>query len=318
MAYGNNRNSGIPSIRTYAEALNRYDTTAPIRGRKNDDGTPKDVRPLGHRRNTWYLINKTEYGDIECIMYGTPIVTYKPNGEVVIRNYSYNTTSTANFIWDVMRYQGVNAFIFDHSLVIAVDKVEQRLRCEETLTLKKDGGWNYHFEDIKPEVTHTLNRKGANNVRAKYADFIKYLFNMAKLRGDEAFSRVDLENGIGEFKNIDFGRLRYSNPNTENGKLGVKAFGQFDRWISSTSEDRFDGYYTAMLMLTQSYGRYNWRTSGYILDIAGTLHGLDKVILGLNRDECFDAKPTDSGRAKRDAYGDYFKGVWQAYHDDRA
>ena len=318
MAYGNNRNSGIPSIRTYAEALHKYDTTAPIRGRKNDDGTPKDVRPLGHRRNTWYLINKTGHGDIECIMYGTPIVTYKPNGEVVIRNYSYNTTSTANFIWDVMRYQGANAFIFDHSLIIQVNNIEQRLRCEETLTLKKDTGGNYHFAVIKPEVTHTLNRKGANIVRAKYADFMGYLANMAKLRGDEAFTRVDLENGLAKFKDIDLGRLRYSNPNTDHGKVGINAFKQFDKWISDTSENRFDGYYTAMLMLTQGYGRYNWRTSGYILDIASALHGLDKIILGLNRDECFDAKPTDSGRAKRDAYGDYFKGVWQAYHDNQA
>lgn len=318
MAYGNNRNSGIPSIRSYAEALHRYDTTAPIRGRKNDDGTPKDVRPLGHRRNSWYQIAKTDTGDIECKMYDYPIVTYKPNGDVMLRNYSYNTTSTANFMWDVLRYQGVDTFIFDHSLVVRANNIEQRLRCEETLTLKKDAGGNYHFASIKPEVTHTLNRKGANNVRAKYAEFVKYLANMAKLRGDEVFTRVDLENGLAKYKDIDLGRLRYSNPNTDHGKHGINAFKQFDKWISDTSENRFDGYYPAMLMLTQGYGRYNWRTSGYILDIAGALHGLDKVILGLNRDECFDAKPTDGGRAKRDAYGDYFKGVWQAYHDDRA
>jgi hypothetical protein len=314
MSYGFYRNSGIVCIRNYAEALKQWESTTPIRRRKNADGTPKDVRPLGHRRNTWYLIVKNSNDDIECRMYDEPIVTFKANGEVVLSNYSYNTTSTASFMREVMRHQISNALIFDYSLVVRIGGVEQRINCGNSITVKRGDNGNYHFVDMKPEVTHTINRKGANIVRARYADFMQYLTNMAKLRGEEYFTREELSRGLNALKDIDLGRLRYVSADNE---VTVSAIGQFNKFISDTSEDRFEGYYTAMLMLIYSYGRYSWKASAHILDISYVLYGLDKVILGLNRDECFVATQTPDGLARRDTYKDYFKGVWQKYHVSR-
>lgn len=314
MSYGFYRNSGIVCIRNYAEALRQWESTTPIRRRKNADGTPKDVRPLGHRRNTWYLIAKTDTGDIECKMYDEPIVTFKANGEVLLSNYTYNTISTASFIREVMRYQISNAYIFDYSLVVRIDNVEQRIYCNNSITVKRGDNGNYHFVDMKPEVTHTINRKKANIVRAKYENFTQYLINMAKLRGEEPYNREELDNGLGDLKNLDFGRLQYVNANNPE---TVSAIGQFNKFISDPSENRFEGYYLAMLMLVKSYGKYVWNTSGYKLDISYVLHGLDKVLLGLNRDECFDTKQTPDGMAKRDSYKKFFKGVWQKYHVSR-
>lgn len=320
MAYGHFRNSGINKINNYAEALKQWEETKPIRRRTTDD------RPLGHRRNTWYLIAKRDADDaIECKMYGTPIVTFCKDGRVEVANYSYNTTSTANFIWDVLR-NDLTAYIFDHCLIIGVGghtqgvaRVEQRLKRSESLFVKRDDAGNYHFLEHKPEVTHTINRANAKEIRARHTDFMQYLDGMAKLRGVEPFTREELQNQLGkEMYNTDFGRIRYYNHlHSDAGEL-IDSLKRFKHYITDTSEDRFDGYYKALLMMVHSFGKYDWNSSGFIIRVDSMLRDFDKVLMGLYRDEYFDANVTPSGCAKRDAYGAYFGGIWGLYNSEKA
>jgi hypothetical protein len=310
MAYGHsNRNSGIVWLNNYAEALKKWEETKPIARRKTDD------RPLGHRRNTWYLINKGKDDKIECKMYGTPIVTFHKDGRVEITNYNYNTTSTANFIWDVLRSK-VNAYIFDFSLVIGIGKLEQRIKVGESLFIELMGDGNYHFLDHKPEVTHTINRANAKAIRARYQDFMQYLDGMAKLRGAEPYSREELEKNMSnELYNLDIGRIRYYNTyHEEHANKILNALAKFKAYISDTGEDRHIGYYKAMLVMVHSFGKYDWHTKGFVVDTDAMARNFDKALMGLHRNEYFDAKPTDSGQAKRDTYRAYFTGVWDKYN----
>ena len=306
--YGHFRNSGIPRLHSYEQALKWWTDTKPIRRRATDD------RPLGHRRNTWYLINKQDKTDaIECLMYGTPIVTFYKDDRVEITNFRYNTISTANFIYDVLR--GVNAYVFDHSLVIGVGNQEQRLQRSDSLILKRNEGGNYHFADHKPEVTHVINRANAKEIRAKHKDFMQYLDGMAKLRGVEPFTRDELTIQLGQnLYNVDFQRLRYYNPDHSDAENVLNGVKEFARYLADTGENKHLGYYKAMLVMVHSFGKYDWQSSGFIMNIHSILRDFDKVLMGLYRDEYLDAKLTDGSKAKRDAYGAYWGGIWGAYH----
>ena len=305
--YGNNRNSGIPRLHSYEQALKWWTDTKPIRRRATDD------RPLGHRRNTWYLINKRDDDAIECLMYGAPIVTFFKDGHIAIMNYRYNSISTANFIYDVLR--NVTAYVFDHSLVIGVGNQEQRLRTSQSLMLRRDDGGNYHFADHKPEVTHVINRANAKEIRVRHKDFMQYLDGMAKLRGADPYSRDELSNQLGQqLYNLDLGRVRYYNLNNSEAETMIESIKLFKQYISDKSEDRHINYYKAMLIMVHSYGKYDWNTSGFIGQIDTMLSGFDKALMGIYRDEYLDAKTTDTGKVKRDAYGAYFNGVWGGYH----
>jgi hypothetical protein len=261
------------------------------------------------------MINKRDADDaIECIMYSIPVVRFYKDGRVEVKNYPYNTTSTANFIWDVLRRE-VNAFIFDHSLIIQVGGVEQRLRRSESLFIKRGDDGNYHFLDSKPEVTHTINRENTKAIRARHTDFMQYVDNMAKLRGAEAFTREELTNQLGrELYNVDFGRIRHFNHLHDDGKEFINNIAKFKEYISDKSGDRFEGYYKALLMMVHSFGKYDWNTSGFSIRADSLIRDFDRVLMGLYRDEYFNANVTDNGRAKRDTYGAYFNGLWDEYN----
>lgn len=323
MAYGHYRNSGIPRLTNYAEALARYEAVKPIARRKKSDGaTPADDRPLGNRKNDYYLIAKTDTGAIQCVLYGTPLVTFHPNGNLDITNMTFNSISTANFINDVLRNQGIDASIYDNSLVIGVSSggyKSQRVGKSETITLKQGEDKNYHFVDFKPEVTHTINRKQTNIVRARVQEFNMYLYNMAKVRGNEPFTRDDLlEQLIEKGVAVDLENMRYLNPLHSSGKDAIAGIHQFKDWVTNKAVDRHEGYFKAMLMLVNSYGRYDWKAKGYVLDLHTIQHGLNVMLLGIYRDECLEAKATDTGGVKRDTYGKYFKYIWSAYHGDKS
>jgi hypothetical protein len=89
-------------IRNYDCAKRLYDTTKPIRGRK------EDVRPIGNRRSCHHTLKAYNFKregapheTINCIglCYGnTEVVTYRDDGIVGINMGRWNTVSTAEFI----------------------------------------------------------------------------------------------------------------------------------------------------------------------------------------------------------------------------
>jgi hypothetical protein len=173
----------VPRVETYALAKNLHDSIKPIRGRS------PEIRPLGNRRDAdsyWVRMNGE---DVEFMLYKTPVITYRPNGDVVLSNGGYSTVSTHQFFDRVL---GVDARASRQVSVIGLlnkkGEVVNRytLNDRDTLTLKLDGVGNWCVVDgAKTQFAWHLNRQEANNVRLRYKEFITYFKGVVSLRTED-------------------------------------------------------------------------------------------------------------------------------------
>jgi len=297
--FGHNRNSGIHTLVNYNEAHHAWETTKPIRGRK------EDTRPLGHRRNVnQYTIRKTESGAIECVLYKTPVVSYLPDGQIVLRDDGWKSVSTAYFIEEVL---GIRARIFNKDLNISFYGNEFAVP-DGGLQLVRDAvGCLVPLNAQKVKV-HSINRKGANNVRAKYANFHTYMMGMMKLRANDVVTAEEVAmSGVGVY---DLDRT-YTNKFPEQ----VQAF--FALVNDTNPETQTASWYQATLALIRSFGRWSYKIDGHVIpqDATKIARKFDELVLGFNRDEALTSKELSFGEVKRDAYAKYFSSGWKRLHE---
>lgn len=86
-------------IRSYEEAKERYESVVPIRGRADD------VRPIGDRRRDHETIRKLHVRHEDqmlelyaCRLYSTNVITYYPDGKIVLDFGGWMTKSTIEFM----------------------------------------------------------------------------------------------------------------------------------------------------------------------------------------------------------------------------
>ena len=173
----------VPRVETYALAKNLFDSIKPIRGRS------PEIRPLGNRRDAdsyWVRMNGE---DVEFMLYKSAVITYKPDGGVVLTPDTYSTVSTHQFFDRVL---GVDARASRQNSVIGLlnkkGEVVNRytVRGKDTLTLRLDKSGNWQcVEGAKAQFAWHLNRQKAGEVRARYKEFITYLKGMVSLRTEE-------------------------------------------------------------------------------------------------------------------------------------
>jgi hypothetical protein len=136
---------------------------------------------------------------------------------------------------------------------------------------------------------------------------------MAKLRGDEVYKRDEIESALGEHRSFDLTRVRYAYHKTD----AVNAVTAFKKWLTTKGDAKYDNYYKILMWMAYSYGSYDWNSRGNTLNLTQCKNGLNDMLFGIFRDECFIAKPTEHNEVKRDPYGKYFAGAWAVYHGDR-
>jgi hypothetical protein len=187
--YGNSGMRGIRRIQTYEEAKLRYEQIKPIRGRAGD------VRPLGVRSNDDYRIaklinplnNTTSY---QCILYQTPVVEFKSDGDVEINMGGYNSTATRTFIEKVLC---LSCYSKNGSSVLCLgNKAEVVLHTTKTTVIRKLEAYPYTWELALGEPVHEtqMNKKKATTVRQRYSEFEKYLKAMINLREETQMEGV--------------------------------------------------------------------------------------------------------------------------------
>ena len=297
--FGHNRNSGIHTLSNYNEAHHAWETTKPIRGRKDD------VRPLGHRRCVdQYTIRKAESGAIECVLYKTPVVSYLTDGQIVLKDDGWKSVSTAYFIEEVL---GVQARIFNKDLNVSFIHGEYPVP-DGGLSLAR--GVNGQLYPINPQAlkVHGINRKGANNVRAKYSDFHTYMMGMMKLRANDVITTEEVKmSGMGVY---DLDRT-YHNKFPEQ----VQAF--FALVNDRNPETQTASWYHATLALVRSFGRWSYKADGVVVpvDASKIARKFDELVLGFNRDEALSCRELSLGEVKRDAYAKYFSSGWKRLHE---
>jgi hypothetical protein len=310
--FGHSRNSGIHWLRDYGDALHKYENTTDIRGRVAE---PK--RPLGHRKSVdMYSIVKAENGDIQCVLYKTPVVTFHTDNTVSICHDSWASQTTANFIPEVM---GMNVYarVFDCKMCLNVGGDEYFIP-KEGLKLSKDEQGIWQVDNPPNNVIHHINRKASKQVLAKYEQFFSYLERMKKLRfdGEKAvFSEAEFIETFGV--QADGGNCIRRSDCVLNASYEGRYLGKFKEYISDTTEAQHMSYYKAMLVLVNTVAWIDWSSEERRMKRIHWEKAYDllrNTIWGLHRDEVFKEVPVANGVVKRDTYGRFFEGGWNFHH----
>lgn len=310
--YGYNRNSGIHPLANYKEALYKWESTKPIRGRA------EDVRPLGNRRQAdQHTIRFNPAGVVECVLYKTPVVSFWENGDIVIKNAGYNSQSTCHFLDEVL--WDMHSRIYANEMLVGFKRTpdEWLIIPEDGLTLKRDENGNLMATRTKAHMVHTVDRTQANIVRARYSEFTKYLSRMCRLKGNSLYLKEDMKTVFGthKFGNADVPRSLASQQYDD----WVASAKLFNTWVTDTNaETKNDSFYKALLHMAWSFGNEKWgngEATGHVLHEKKAVHALNDLIIGLNRSEILKEKVLPIGKVSRDSYGTFFRYGWRRYHE---
>jgi len=177
----------LPRIRSYQEALTRFKSTKPIRGR-----TPTNHRwgnkvnpcvPLGRRSDidTYSIRQDEESRHIELVCYGRVVLTYTPDNKIII------TPSWMGLMESGMieRVLATPAWLDRKKIGIKIKDERYVVAGGGVLVLEciKEAGEN-SLRVFKKDVIYSyyINRKQSNNVRSRYSQFIKYYEGFISLR----------------------------------------------------------------------------------------------------------------------------------------
>ena len=164
---------------TYADAKAKHDTTKPIRGRS------PEIRPLGARRDVDVYSVRMSGANVEFVLYKTPVITYLPNGDVAIKTDGWSSVSTHQFICQVL---GVKCYGSRRNTVMEArgsdgEVSKYTIPKDKGLTMIHAGG-NWRITQFNTIYEYRLNRKAVNQMRKKYADFLRYVKGMVSLRSE--------------------------------------------------------------------------------------------------------------------------------------
>lgn len=164
---------------TYADAKYVHDTATPIRGRS------PEIRPLGQRRDVDVYSVRMSGANVEFVLYKTPVITYLPNGDVMVKTDGWSSVSTHQFIYQVL---GISCYGVRRNSIMEARNAEGDVHKyiipkDKGITMIHAGG-NWRITQFNTLYEYRLNRKAANAVRKKYADFLNYAKGVAKLRSE--------------------------------------------------------------------------------------------------------------------------------------
>lgn len=307
-------NLEISPIRDYAQAVEREASITAIRGSDN-------IKPLGKRRNHGIRINRKVDGSIACILYATEVVTFKPDGDIVVRIDGWASQSSAHVISDIL---GSDFYLFDKKMwcMATHDNPESLMHFPipthgETTFRRTGGDHSYRLRIVNPIrlKVHRVNRKASNNVSHRYADFMAYVGRTFRLRAEN-------ERGMAKFNIIEFEEVFGAHKDSlshpirglakyppalwveDHYKCDKRFYAEFQALIDRYGdEDKTQDYYKALLWLVSGITHYRsagWATAQDIMK------ALDIVIKFVHRGEVFEEIDA-FGLRKKDTYGKFFR-----------
>ena len=168
------RRGQLPKLSSYENALAHFNAVTPIKGR------PTEVKPLGLRRRDEAVIQKYK-DNIECVLYNTEVITFKPDNTIVINTDGHNTQLTASFITCVLAGLGIHARQWDNDLVLGI-------RGADLKEYRVFNGLTIDNKTLRPTVVnpvadtyHVADRQKMKEVRSRYKAFIDYMKLMNKV-----------------------------------------------------------------------------------------------------------------------------------------
>lgn len=154
-------------ITSYEQAVAKYDSIVPIRGRSTD------TRPLGQRRNDNFTIRKLDNGSVAIRLYQTDIITYHDDGTIDLEPYASKLTDEA--VNQVLRGAVWASYTSPVGPVLwirnsATNNTSMGYLVDGCATLGKDLNI---IAGTKPFTRYSVNRKKANAACAKGFDQFK-------------------------------------------------------------------------------------------------------------------------------------------------
>jgi hypothetical protein len=272
------------------------------------------------------------------MLYKSPVITYKPDGGVVLTPDQYSTVSTHQFFNRVL---GVGANASRNTSVITLGDKRFTIRGKDKLTLKLDKSGNWQcIEGAKTQFAWHLDRQGANNVRARYKEFRIYFKGMVNLRTEEivmqyynsnmsgvrislnelqtAFdveksdstephSNNDPDHIIGNMRWIHDKPQRHFNYGTQRANEYKEGMAQFMELIKSDQPEdtKHLNFYKGALAVLLSGDRIYQRgqdDNTYIVKAKPIVKALDTVLLRAHAEEVLVRKELPLGSVSKGAY----------------
>jgi hypothetical protein len=294
----NHASKQIKPIFNYAEACEREAGIKPLRD--------TDIKPLGPRRYKDMHILKQPNGDIACRLYLTNVVTFKPDGDIVVQIGGWASPTTISFMANILQSQFGQ---FDNQ-VWATTKTEENGE-EKKLPLLTHGDNVFRrsrsgdllLTNPQSCKTHKINREGANNVRKRYKSFRDYIDRMFRLRAVDGKLNIDVEELKAMFSKGD---LLVMPPRLFLGNgyiIPKEKLAEFQQLIEDHGiADKTQDFYRAFLWLVHSIDlRRLWKG----VDLSSLLRQLDEVTLYMHRGEAF-VETEHFGEQVKDSYAKFF------------
>ena len=178
--FGQLNTRGFPSLCTYEQAARYEARIKPIRGR-----TP-EVKPLADRKRPHYAIRRVGE-DIMVRVHHTDIITFKPDGSILLNTGGWNTHTTHSVMNTILSWS-LQVGVFDSRTWIRAHNADgvrgnYQLRGDEPTRMTYDPATNHWTIHNPDEVwVHKVNRKAINAVRKRVAPFKQTLEAFISLR----------------------------------------------------------------------------------------------------------------------------------------
>jgi len=295
MSYGHARNTGIPYIIDYAQALAKFEKTKPIRGKGANGGRIA----LGNRhRVAEFYMEKSENGVIKCICYNTPVVSFYPDGNIEVRSGGWVSQTTAYFIEDVLP---VSCRVKASALVIGIVGNEYKLTNEGVMFKNIEG--KLTPTNLEPEYVYRVKRVVANNVRKKYAEFTKYFNGVIKLRESGMVKEDEYIQvfGIDESYNAQAQKPKLPND------IALRNKEQVENMFAMIESSDHEMQYKATLLIIKQFGkRHYWKDNGWSITPESLKKAMNNLIFARHKDEIFDVVELPLGTVRKDAWSHLF------------
>ena len=297
--FGYSRNSGIPYLRSYAEALARFENTKPIKSKGRNNG----LVPLGRRGSTYYSMQKQENGAIACCYSGDAVVTFNPDNTVVVKPSKYSFISSGYFIADLL--PRTNAYQKDYALVVWTGGKEYRVADEGMLFKFVDADGRIEPVNAVKNMVHHVIRKELTNVRNMYAGFRVYLNGATKLR-EGMFTDEEFRNVYGEEEQFwEYDGERHSRGmQIKFPTLKLKDADQLLEMIDSNDPVTLN---QAVLILAMQAGTMHYRLNGWKASTEQMNKKFDEYLMYKHRGVVFKEVQVPEGKVRKDQWAHIFK-----------
>ncbi len=177
----------LPYLYGYEGAKKWHDKIKPLRS-----GSRMGRRPLGGRKDTHMYIQENAQGNIECVLYETPVVVFKQDGGVVVTPGKWPSSFTCAFITGLLpdtsanRTRGTLILHLNRGQAASKHPLREDMSIELVrIPVEPNHPGRWEVRNAEGVRVWAPNRAKANNVRAKYKEMLNYHKGMVALLTQE-------------------------------------------------------------------------------------------------------------------------------------